>query len=137
MIRLWFREPHRVNPARPRPLPAGRGKRPTARTVVPPISAGGGGSKNSGCSMSLLKFAAALIAVGVLILVFRYFAPVLLLAALPTREWRRIAQSPGRPSSADTVTAWRLPADPNADGSSRAGRARNSPERPALAEAAG
>lgn len=54
-----------------------------------PVRTAGGGKKD-GCPM-LLAFPFAMIAVGVLGLVTHLWFPVLLLAALPTRQWRLAA----------------------------------------------
>lgn len=71
-------EPHPVNPSSPRPHPGP--PRPT--TPVPPPGL---------ADNAALRMAIALLAVGVLLLTTHYFAPVILLAALPTREWRAAA----------------------------------------------
>jgi hypothetical protein len=60
-----------------------------------PVRTAGGGSKNSGCA-SAIALPVALIAVGVLGLTTHYWAPMLLLAGLPVRQWRAAALTPDR-----------------------------------------
>jgi len=55
-----------------------------------PIRRGGQPAKPTGCR-GPVTMAAVVIVVGVLLLTTHYFAPFLLLAALPTKQWRAAA----------------------------------------------
>jgi hypothetical protein len=50
-------------------------------------------ANRAGSARQDIRLAVALIVVGILLLTVRYFAPVILLAALPTRQWREAAFS--------------------------------------------
>jgi len=71
-------DPHPVNPASPRPRPGP--PRPT--TPVPPPSL---------LADVWFRLAVAVIAVGVIGLTTHYWLAYLLLAALPTKQWRAAA----------------------------------------------
>ena len=70
--------PHPVNPVRPRPIPDPGRPKPAGKPPATPKKAA-------------LRMAVAVTAVGVLLLTVHYFVPFLLLAALPTKQWRAAA----------------------------------------------